>query len=102
MVDIVRGGAWPCNFDAASNARACVTVTVFAKRSMAGSSRKVFDDYTVLEFIGETSDACEDDIHALFEALPLDWETTSPAPAPPMPAVENSTLFCTRYFAAND
>ena len=73
------------------------------KRSMAGSSRKVFDDiYTVLEFIGETSEASEDDIHALFEALPLDWEATPPAPAPPMPAVENSTFFCTRYFAAND
>ena len=32
------------------------------------------------------SKASEDDIHALFEALPLDWKTTSPAPAPPIPA----------------
>ena len=53
---------------------------------MAGSSREVFDD-TILEFIGETSEASEDDIHTLFEALPLDWETTPPAPAPPIPAI---------------
>ena len=56
------------------------------KRSMAGSSREFFDD-TILEFLGETSEASEDDIDALFEALPLDWETTPPASAPPLPAI---------------
>ena len=53
---------------------------------MAGSSREFFDD-TILEFLGETSKASEDDIDALFEALPLDWETTPPASAPPLPAI---------------
>ena len=56
---------------------------------MAGSSREFFDD-TILEFLGETSEtseASEDDIDALFEALPLDWETTPPASAPPLPAI---------------
>ena len=53
---------------------------------MAGSSRKVFND-SILEFIGETSEASEDDIHALFKPLPLDWETTPPAPGPPILAV---------------
>ena len=53
---------------------------------MAGSSRELFDD-TILEFIGETSEASEDDIHTLLEALPLDWETMPPAPAPPIPAI---------------
>ena len=45
---------------------------------MAGSSREFFDD-TILEFMGEMSEmseANEYDIDALFEALPLDWETT--------------------------
>jgi len=36
---------------------------------MAGSTREFFDD-TILEFLGETSEANEDDIDALFEALP--------------------------------
>ena len=54
---------------------------------MAGSLRIKVSDDTILEFIGETSEASEDDIHALFEPLPLDWETTPPAPAPPIPAV---------------
>ena len=53
---------------------------------MAGSSREFFDD-TILDFMTETSEASEDDIDALFGALPLDWETTSPAPAPPIPAI---------------
>ena len=42
---------------------------------MAGSSREFFDN-TILEFMDKTSEASEDDIDALFEALPLDWETT--------------------------
>ena len=68
---------------------------------MAGSSREFFDD-TILEFMGETSElseANEDDIDELFEALPLDWETTPPAPAPPIlairephPSFERATL----------
>ena len=53
---------------------------------MAGSTREFFDD-TILEFLGETSEASEDDIDALFEALPLDWETTPPPSASPLPAV---------------
>ena len=47
---------------------------------MAGSSRELFDN-TILEFMDEN------DIDTLFEALPLDWETMPPAPAPPMPAI---------------
>ena len=53
---------------------------------MAGYSREFFDD-TILEFLGETSEASEDDIDSLFEALPLDWETTPPASAPPLHAI---------------
>ena len=53
---------------------------------MAGSTREFFDD-TILEFLGETSEASEDDIDALFEALPLDWETTPPPSALPLPAI---------------
>ena len=53
---------------------------------MAGSSGKFFDD-TILEFLGEMSEASEDNIDALIEALPLDWETTPPPSAPPLPAI---------------
>ena len=53
---------------------------------MAGSSRELFDN-TILEFMDETSEASENDIDALFEALLLDWETMPPAPAPPIPAI---------------
>ena len=53
---------------------------------MAGSTREFFDD-TILEFLGEMSEASEDDIDALFEALPLDWETTPPPSAPSLPAI---------------
>ena len=53
---------------------------------MAGSSREFFDN-TIPEFMDKTSKASKDDIDALFEALPLDWETTPPAPAPPIPAI---------------
>ena len=53
---------------------------------MAGSSRELFDN-TILEFMDETSEASENDIDALFEALPFDWETMPPAPAPPIPAI---------------
>ena len=53
---------------------------------MAGSSREFFDN-TILEFMDKTSEASEDDIDALFEALPLDWETMPPAPAPPIHAI---------------
>ena len=56
---------------------------------MAGSSREFFDD-TILEFMTERSEASEDDIDALFEAIPLDWETAPPAPAPPIPAIGES------------
>ena len=48
------------------------------KEKHARLLKRVFDD-TILEFLGEmgeTSEASEDDIDALFEALPLDWETT--------------------------
>ena len=40
----------------------------------------------------ETREAGEDDIDTLFEALPLDWETTPPAPASPIPAIEDPRL----------
>ena len=50
---------------------------------MAGISREFFDD-TVLEFMDKMS---ENDIDELFKALPLDWETMPPAPAPPIPAI---------------
>ena len=67
---------------------------------MAGS-REFFDD-TILEFLGETSEtseASEDDIDTLFEALPLDWETTPPAQLRPYLQFESPPVFCTRYFA---
>ena len=35
----------------------------------------------------EINEASEEDIDVLFEALPLDWETMSPPPAPLIPAV---------------
>ena len=38
-------------------------------------------------FLCETSEASEEDIDTLFDALPLDRETTPLAPAPPMPAI---------------
>ena len=53
---------------------------------MADSTREFFDK-TILEFLGETSEASKDDIDVLFEALPLDWETTPPPSAPPLPAI---------------
>ena len=51
--------------------------------------KRVFDD-TILEFMGkmsEMTEAREDDIEVLFKALPLDWETMSPPPAPLIPAI---------------
>ena len=56
---------------------------------MACSSRELFDG-TILEFMGETreiTEASENDIDVLFKALPLDWETMSPPPAPLIPAI---------------
>ena len=52
---------------------------------MTRSSRDSFGDI-VLEFMDEMSEASEDNIDTLLEVLPLDWETTPPAPAPPIPA----------------
>ena len=42
---------------------------------------------TILEFMGEMSEASKDDIDVLFETLMLDLETTPPAPAPPTTAI---------------
>ena len=55
---------------------------------MACSSREFFDDnYTGIHGqMSEITEASEDNIDVLFEALPLDWETMSPPPAPPIPA----------------
>ena len=56
---------------------------------MACSSREFFDDnYTGIHGqMSEITEASEDNIDVLFEALPLDWETMSPPPAPPIPAI---------------
>ena len=37
--------------------------------------------------MGEMGKVSEDNIDALFKALPLDWETMPPAPAPPTSAI---------------
>ena len=64
--------------------------SIFVRKEKHGRLlKRVFDD-TILEFLGEmgeTSKASEDDIDVLFEALPLDWETTPLASAPPLPAI---------------
>ena len=57
---------------------------------MAGSTRGIFED-TLLEFMDERSKESEDDIDVVFEALPLDWETTPPAPPPPIHAIAHAT-----------
>ena len=47
------------------------------------------ESFLTILFVGkmsEINDASED-IDVLFEALPLDWETMSPPPAPPIPAI---------------
>ena len=54
------------------------------KRSLAGLSKYFFDD-TILEFMGKTSEASEDEYDTLFEVLLFDWETMPPAP--PIPAI---------------
>ena len=60
---------------------------------MAGSSGKFFDD-TILEFLGETSEASKDEIDALIKALPLDWETTPPYLQLESPTHLLHTLLC--------
>ena len=57
--------------------------------------KRVFFYDTMLELMDEMSEANEDNIDALFEALLLDWETT-PAPASPIipahPSFAHTTL----------
>ena len=43
--------------------------------------------------MGEMNEANKGDIDALFEALPLDWETAPPAPAPPIPTIREPLLY---------
>ena len=79
---------------------------------MAGSLRQGFDD-TILKFISKTSkmsktsEASEDNIHALFEALPFDWETTPLPQLHPYLQMENptrllQTLLCSERLRAKN